>query len=82
VDALQEFRIQTSTFAPEFGRTPGAQISIVTRSGGETSFHGSAFDYLRNDVFDANYWFNGINIFNATPLPKAKERQNDFRRYL
>src|SRR6266851_2292265 len=33
VDALQEFRIQTSTYAPEFGRTPGAQISIVTRSG-------------------------------------------------
>src|SRR6266478_4405263 len=33
VDALQEFRIQTSTFAPEFGRTPGAQISILTRSG-------------------------------------------------
>jgi hypothetical protein len=33
VDAMQEFRIQTSTFAPEFGRTPGAQISILTRSG-------------------------------------------------
>src|SRR5262245_50017365 len=34
VDAMQEFRIQTSSFAPEFGRTPGGQISIVTRSGG------------------------------------------------
>ena len=33
VDAMQEFRIQTSSFAPEFGRTPGGQISIVTRSG-------------------------------------------------
>src|SRR5262249_30069884 len=40
VDALQEFRIQTSTFAPEFGRTPGAQISIVTRSG-TNQFHGT-----------------------------------------
>ena len=77
VDALQEFRIQTSTYAPEFGRTPGGQISIVTRSGAN-QFHGTAFDYLRNDVFDANNWFNGVNILNATPLPKAKERQNDF----
>ena len=35
IDAMQEFKIQTSTFAPEYGRTPGAQISIVTRSGGQ-----------------------------------------------
>jgi outer membrane receptor protein involved in Fe transport len=77
VDALQEFRIQTSTYAPEFGRTPGGQISIVTRSG-TNQFHGTAFDYLRNDVFDANNWFNGENILNPTPLPKAQERQNDF----
>jgi hypothetical protein len=75
VDDMQEFRIQTSSFAPEFGRTPGAQISIVTRSGNNI-FHGSAFDYLRNDVFDAKNWFNGYN--NPTPLPKAEERQNDF----
>ena len=40
VDAMQEFRIQTSTFAPEFGRTPGGQISIVTRSG-TNQFHGT-----------------------------------------
>ena len=76
VDALQEFRIQTSTFAPEFGRTPGGQISIVTRSG-TNQFHGTAFDYVRNDIFDANNWFNGVNILNPTPLPKAEERQND-----
>jgi hypothetical protein len=75
VDAMQEFRIQTSTFAPEFGRTPGAQISIVTRSGGN-QFHGAAFDYLRNDLLDANNWFNGYT--NLIPLPKAEERQNDF----
>ena len=49
VDAMQEFRIQTSTYAPEFGRTPGGQISIVTRSGTKEC-HGTAFDYLRNDV--------------------------------
>ena len=75
IDALQEFRIQTSTFAPEFGRTPGGQISIVTRSG-TNQFHGTVFDYFRNDVLDANDWFNGY--INQPPLPKAEERQNDF----
>jgi|HubBroStandDraft_6_1064221.scaffolds.fasta_scaffold03860_3 hypothetical protein len=72
VDALQEFRIQTSTFAPEFGRTPGAQVSIVTRSG-TNQFHGTVFDYFRNDVLDANDWFA-----NHDGLPKPPERQNDF----
>lgn len=75
VDALQEFRIQTSTYAPEFGRTPGGQISIVTRSG-TNRLHGTAFDYLRNDLLDANNWFNGYT--NDPPLRKAEERQNDF----
>ena len=72
VDAMQEFRIQTSTFAPEFGRTPGGQISIVTRSG-TNRFHGGVFNYFRNDVLDANSWFA-----NAGHLPKPQERQNDF----
>ena len=72
IDALQEFRIQTSTYAPEFGRTPGAQVSIVTRSG-TNRFHGTAFDYLRNDVFDANDWFA-----EHAGLKKPEERQNDF----
>jgi len=75
VDAMQEFRIQTSTFAPEFGRTPGGQISILTRAG-TNQFHGTAFDYFRNDALDANNWFNGFT--NVPPLPKAEERQNDF----
>ena len=39
IDALQEFKIETSTYAPEFGRTPGAQVSMVTRSGGN-QYHG------------------------------------------
>jgi len=72
VDALQEFRVLTSTYAPEFGRTPGAQISIVTRSG-TNQFHGTAFDYLRNDVLDANNWFA-----DSAGLVKPRERQNDF----
>jgi len=69
---MQEFRIQTSSFAPEFGRTPGGQISIVTRSG-TNSFHGALFDYFRNSVLDANDWFGNFNH-----LPKPEERQNDF----
>jgi hypothetical protein len=72
VDAMQEFRVQTSSFAPEFGRTPGGQISIVTRSG-TNQFHGTAFEYFRNDVLDANDWFSNTNH-----LPKPEERQNDF----
>lgn len=72
VDALQEFRIQTSTYAPEFGRTPGGQVSIVTRSGAN-QFHGTVFDYFRNDVLDANDWFA-----NFAGLKKPQERQNDF----
>ena len=57
VDGLQEFRVQTSTYSAEFGRSPGGQFSLVTRSGTD-EFHGEAFDYLRNDFFDANDWFN------------------------
>jgi hypothetical protein len=71
VDAMQEFRIQTSSYAPEFGRTPGGQISIVTKSG-TNQFHGTAYDYLRNEIFDAR------NYFDAPPLPKPPLRQNDF----
>src|SRR3989449_5398529 len=72
VDAMQEFRLQTSSFAPEFGRTPGGQISIVTRSG-TNSFHGTLFEYFRNNVLDADDWFVNFN-----QLPKPEERQNDF----
>lgn len=56
IDALQEFSIQTSTFSPEFGRSPGAQISLVSRAGTQ-DFHGTFFEYLRNDKLDANDYF-------------------------
>ena len=72
VDAMQEFRIHTSSFAPEFGRTPGGQVSIATRSG-TNAFHGTLFEYFRNDVLDAKDWF-----VNRNGLPKPRERLNDF----
>lgn len=72
VDALQEFRVLSSTYSAEYGRSPGGQFSLITRSG--TNFlHGSAFDYLRNDFFDANDWFNDHY---GDPTPAL--RQNDF----
>jgi hypothetical protein len=72
VDAVQEFSIQTSTYAPEFGRQPGAQVQLVTRSG-TNDFHGSLFEYLRNDKFDANNFFANANNLKRPPI-----RQNDF----
>ena len=72
VDALQEFRVQTSTYSAEYGRTPGGEFSFVTRSG-TNQWHGAAFEYLRNDAFDANDWFNDFLGARKTAL-----RQNDF----
>jgi hypothetical protein len=56
IDAVQEVRIQTSSFAAEFGRTPGGQISLITRSG-TNRFDGSIFEQFRNDDLMANDWF-------------------------
>jgi hypothetical protein len=72
VDALQEFKVLTSTYAPEFGRTPGGQVQIVTRSG-TNQFSGTLFNYFRNDALDANDWFANSRGFKRPAL-----RQNDF----
>jgi hypothetical protein len=72
VDALEEFRVITSTFAPEFGRMPGGQISLVTRSG-QNRFTGSAYDFVRNEALDANDWFN-----NQAGRDKLPLRQHQF----
>ena len=68
IDALEEFRESTSSYSAEYGRTPGGQFSFISRSG-TNQFHGSAYDFIRNNVFDAK------NYFDTTSLP---ERQNDF----
>lgn len=72
IDALEEFKLQTSSYAAEFGRSPGGQISIVTRSG-SNRFTGALFNYFRNDALDASDWFA-----NRDRLPKPAMRQNDF----
>jgi Carboxypeptidase regulatory-like domain/TonB dependent receptor-like, beta-barrel len=72
VDALQEFRVLSSTYSAEYGRSPGGQFNLLTRSGTD-HFHGSAFDYLRNNFFDANDWFNDHYGAKISAL-----RQNDF----
>jgi hypothetical protein len=76
VEALQEFRIVTSSFAPEFGRSPGGQVILTTRSG-TNDVHGGAYEYFRNDVLDANDWFA-----NASGQARAAERHNDFGAFL
>ncbi len=67
-DALQEFRLITSNFDAEFGRTPGAVANVITRSG-TAIFHGSAYEYFRNDALNAKPYFQT----SVTPL-----KQNQF----
>lgn len=72
VDALQEFKIQTSTYAAEFGRQPGGQIQLVSRSGAN-QFTGTVFEYFRNEALDANDFYH-----NRAGLERAPRRQHDF----
>jgi hypothetical protein len=72
IDALQEFRVLTSTYSAEYGRSPGGQFTFLTRSG-TNQWHGTAYDYIRNDAFDANDWFN-----NFYQRPRPAQHQNDF----
>ncbi len=72
VEALQEFRIETSSFSPEFGRSPGGQVMLATRSG-TNEYHGGIYEYFRNDQLDANDWFA-----NQAGQARAPERHNDF----
>src|SRR6266849_3918952 len=72
VEALNEFKVTTSTIPAEFGRTTGGVESFTTKSGGN-AFHGTAFDILHNDKLNANSWFNNLN-----GAPKPRDHQNDF----
>ena len=68
LDAIREFKVQTTQYSAEFGRTAGAVVSAVTKSG-SNQLHGAAWEFIRNDVFDAR------NFFAASKPPY---RQNQF----
>lgn len=72
IEGTQEIIIKTFNIEPQYGRVPGAQISIITRAG-TNEFHGSLFEYLGNDALDANDWFA-----NSRGLARSKHRQNIF----
>src|SRR5205807_1936857 len=67
VDAIQEFKIQIGQYSAEFGAGGGAIINVVTKSG-TNEFHGTVFEFLRNDVLDASNFF-------ATTKPPLKRNQ-------
>jgi hypothetical protein len=71
IDTVSEFKIDNSTFPAEYGRNSGAIVNIATRSG-TNDFHGAAFDFLRNNYFDAR------NFFNPVTQPQSPLNRNDF----
>jgi len=71
-DAVQEFRVLTNNLGPEFGDTSGGIVTLVTKSG-NNSFHGAAYEYLRNKVLNANTFFG-----NEFAQPRAAFTQNQY----
>lgn len=91
LDAVGEFKLQTSAFNAEYGRNPGVMISINTKSGGST-YHGTAYEFLRNNAFDARTPFDTtgkiaklrFNQFGANlggPVPGLKKKLFFFFNY-
>ena len=60
LETVQEFRVESSNYPAEYGTGTGGQISIITKSGGN-AYHGSVFEYLRNNELDARNFFDGLN---------------------
>ena len=71
VEAVREFKIQTNMFAADQGRNSGATVNVITKSG-TNEWHGSAYEFLRNDKLDARNYFAPVNF------PKPAYRQNQF----
>jgi Carboxypeptidase regulatory-like domain/TonB dependent receptor len=71
-DAIEEFKIQTAQYDAGSGRNVGANVEVVTKSG-SNSFHGAAWEFLRNTALDANAYFN-----KSADLPRSVMRQNQF----
>lgn len=72
VDSIQEFRVLTTAYAPEWGRTSGGVVTFATKSG-TNQLHGSVFEYIRNSLLDAN----GFNA-DAAHLAKPHFQRNQF----
>ena len=70
-DAIQEFKIQTHSYAAEYGRNAGAVVNVVTKSG-TNAFHGAAWEFNRSDALQAK------NYFALSTQPKPKLKQNQF----
>jgi hypothetical protein len=70
-DIIQEFRVETNTVSPEFGRFAGGVVNMTTKQG-SNEWHGSAYEYLRNKVFNANDFFNNRN---NQPRPEWTQNQ-------
>ena len=68
VDSTQEVQILTANYAPEYGRTSGAQIRITTKTG-TSQFHGAAYEYLRNNALNANTWARNANPLTQFTAP-------------
>jgi hypothetical protein len=74
-DTLQEFKVQTSTYDASYGRNPGANVNIVTKSG-TNQFHGSLFEFFRNDKLNANsFFYNRDNPASRTTKQVLKQNQ-------
>ena len=79
VDAISEFKVERSQYTADTGRAGGAQINVVTKSG-NSSFHGSLYEFFRNDALAANNWENNaakVNVVNGVAKVPAL-RWNDF----
>ncbi len=79
IDFVREVDIQSSNFSAEFGRSASAQVNVVTRSGGD-QFHGTAFEYVRNQIFDAANAGTELTATPTTPsnVLKPPLRYNDW----
>jgi hypothetical protein len=79
IDAIEEFKVVTSPYSAEYGRSPGAAISVTTKSG-TNAFHGAVYDYYRDERFDSNSYFNEDfrTERGLAPLPKFANDQNQF----
>ena len=73
VEAIAEFKVLTSNYGAQYGRNGSGTVEVETKSGG-SSFHGSAFEYLRNDMFNARPWESG----NDPTHPNPPYKKNDF----